>query len=329
VGSYRGIGFALLCVVFGSVAPSAWAWGCQGHQIVALIAEKHLNSNARVMAMQILAAGPIGPDLRRYCGDSGLDAFVDSSTWADDERALRPDTAGWHFLDIPRGQPEGDIAPYCPASTSCITGAIGDQLAVLRNAGAGAQARADALRYIIHFLGDLHQPLHTTTNDDRGGNCVPVTFFGLAPGETNVVNESYAPNLHSIWDTGIVEHFANGRTPQQVADALDAQFSAQLSTWESEPTNVVAWAWQGHQLAEDAVYGALPSKVAVEKPVTVHTCADDAHISTRMLSLHEDLGANYQTVSEKIVQQQLTKAGIRLAAVLNALWPQQVPASAK
>jgi hypothetical protein len=329
VGSSRGICFALLLVVFGSFAPSAWGWGCQGHQIVAFIAEKHLNSNARAMVLQILAAGPIGPDLRRYCGDSGLDAFVDSSTWADDERAVRPDTAGWHFLDIPRGQPAGDIAPYCPAPASCITGAIDDQLAVLRNTGAGVQARADALRYIIHFFGDLHQPLHATTNDDRGGNCVPVTFFGLAPQETNVVNESYAPNLHGIWDTNIIEHFANGRTPEQVAEALDVQFSAQLSAWESEPTNVVAWAWQSHQLAEEAVYGALPSKIAVEKPVTVHTCADDAHISTRMLSLHEELGANYQTVSERIVQQQLTKAGIRLAAALNALWPPQVPAPGK
>lgn len=61
-------------------APSAWGWGCKGHQVVALIAEKNLSPRARAMAMQILAASPISPDLRRYCGVSGLDPFADSST---------------------------------------------------------------------------------------------------------------------------------------------------------------------------------------------------------------------------------------------------------
>ena len=96
----------LLAVLIAAiVAPSAWAWGCKGHQVVALIAENYLNPHARAMVMQILAASPIDPDLPRYCGDSGLGAFADSSTWADDERSIRPDTAGWHFIDIPRGAP--------------------------------------------------------------------------------------------------------------------------------------------------------------------------------------------------------------------------------
>jgi S1/P1 Nuclease len=86
-----------------AVGSTVWAWGCTGHQIVALIAEHHLNPHARAMVMQILAASPISPDLRRYCGDSGLGAFVDASTWADDERGVRRDTADWHFIDIPRG----------------------------------------------------------------------------------------------------------------------------------------------------------------------------------------------------------------------------------
>jgi S1/P1 Nuclease len=95
--------------------PSAWAWGCKGHHIVALIAEEHLNPQARAMVIQILAASANGPDLRRYCGDTGLDAFVDSSTWADDERSIRPDTAGWHFIDIPRGAPERRHRAILPA----------------------------------------------------------------------------------------------------------------------------------------------------------------------------------------------------------------------
>ena len=302
------------------LAPSAWGWGCTGHQVVAVIAEKHLNPHARDMVAQILAAGPIDPALRRFCGANTLDAFADSSTWADDQRSIQPATAGWHFIDIPRGVAKGDIASYCPPSISCITSAIDDQMAILRNINASAQARADALRYIIHFFGDLHQPLHATSNNDLGGNCVPVSFFGAAPQEKNVAKESYAPNLHGIWDTDIVERFANGQTPQQFADEMGIRFKARIPTWLRERVDVVSWAWDSHQIAEDTVYGALPTKVAIEAPVEVNACSDDQHISTRMLSLHEQIGADYQAAAEGVIQEQLTKAGIRLAAALNAVW---------
>jgi hypothetical protein len=272
------------------------------------------------MVAQILAAGPIDPALRRFCGANTLDAFADSSTWADDQRSIQPDTAGWHFIDIPRGVAKGDIAPNCPPSTSCITRAIDDQMAILRNINASAQARADALRYIIHFFGDLHQPLHATSNNDLGGNCVPVSFFGAAPQERNVTKESYAPNLHGIWDTDILERFAGGQTPQQFADEMSVKFKGQIPAWLRERVDVVSWAWESHQLAEDSVYGALPRKVAIETPVEVKACSDDQHISTRMLNLHEQVGADYQAAAEGVIQEQLTKAGIRLAAALNAVW---------
>ena len=317
----RRICSTLFLFAIGGLAPSAWGWGCTGHQVVAMIAERNLNPHARAMVTQILAASPISPDLRRFCGESGLDAFVDSSTWADDERRVRPETSGWHFLDIPRGAPRGDIAQYCPSSTSCATHAIADQLAVLRNLGASAQERAEALRYVIHFIGDLHQPLHATTNDDRGGNCVPVAFFGRSPEETNPLNEDYRPNLHGIWDTDIIEHFADGQTPQQFADEMGIKFKAQIPLWELEPVDVASWAWESHQVAEDTVYGDLPTKIAIEKPMPVNACADNDHISIRMLKLREDLGADYQAAAEGVVQEQLTKAGIRLATALNALWP--------
>jgi len=302
------------------LAPSARGWGCTGHQVVAVIAEEHLSPHARDMVAQILAAGPIDPALRRFCGANTLDAFADSSTWADDQRSIQPDTAGWHFIDIPRGVAKGDIAPYCPPSTSCITRAIDDQMAILRNINASAQARADALRYIIHFFGDLHQPLHATSNNDLGGNCVPVSFFGAAPQERNVTKESYAPNLHGIWDTDILERFAGGQTPQQFADEMSVKFKGQIPAWLRERVDVVSWAWESHQLAEDSVYGALPRKVAIETPVEVKACSDDQHISARMLNLHEQVGADYQAAAEGVIQEQLTKAGIRLAAALNAVW---------
>ena len=77
-----------------------------------------------------------------------------------------------------------------PGDQAAASLALASQLVILRDPTATPQARADALRYIIHFVGDIHQPLHDTTNNDRGGNCVPVAFFGHAPRETNPTSET-------------------------------------------------------------------------------------------------------------------------------------------
>lgn len=324
------VGLGLLA----AVPSTTWAWGCEGHQIVALIAEKHLNLRAKNTALQILAEGPIDPALSRYCKQTGLDPFVDSSTWADDERRIKPDTGPWHFIDIPRGAPKGDFAQYCPASTGCITSALAAQIGILQDLNATAQARADALRFIIHFVGDIHQPLHATTNNDLGGNCVPVTFFDRAPQETNPQRETYAPNLHEIWDVEIIERFLapqNAQAPaspqvadeMREADEVDRDFRAQISSWQSGTLDFDAWAWESHQLAESVAYGRLPHGIPIEAPRTVADCADDDHISTRMLHLDERLAADYQNAAAPVVQQQLAKAGARLAALLNSLWPTQ------
>lgn len=312
---------ALVLLAAAGPCPSARAWGCKGHQVVALLAEKHLNSRARLSVEQILAAGPIRPDLQRFCQDKGLDAFADSSTWADDERTVHPDTAGWHFIDIPRGVSGGDLETYCPQATGCVRNAIADQMKVLRNSDASAQARADALRYIIHFVADLHQPLHTTTNSDRGGNCVPLAFFGHEPEQTDPVKENYKPNLHGIWDTEIIERLAGGRTAQELADDLDQKFKIQISKWQSQPVDLTSWVWESHQIAEDVTYGDLPTRIAVEPPRQVNTCADNDHISKRMLSLHEQIRYPYERDAEVVVEESLAKAGARLAAIIDSLWP--------
>jgi S1/P1 Nuclease len=311
----------LFTLVVLATVPTVWGWGCKGHEIVALIAEAHLTPRARAMAFKILAGSPISATLSRYCKEPGLDAFVDSSTWADDERTVLPDTAPWHFIDIPRGARESSINEYCPPATGCVTTALADQLAILRNRNATAQAHADALRFIIHFVGDIHQPLHDTTNDDRGGNCVPVAFFDRAPHETNPTDENYNPNLHEVWDVEIIERFMNGQTPQQAADELEEMFHAQMPAWRSQSANFKSWAWESHQLAESTTYGRLPTKIAIETPRPVESCADDDHISARMLRLNENLGSEYQDAAAPVVREQLAKAGIRLAALLNSIWP--------
>jgi hypothetical protein len=311
---------ALVLATLG-VAPSARAWGCEGHQIIALIAEAHLNPRARSMAFQILSAGPISQNLPRFCGKSGFDPLVDSSTWADDVRSLRPETAAWHFINIPRGARHGRLARYCPSADGCLTSALAAELRILRSPRTGAQARADALRFVIHLVGDLHQPMHAVTNNDRGGNCVPIAFFGRSPQLVNPQREDYSPNLHAVWDAEVLERASRGKTLQRLARELDRKFHARMAAWESQRPDFAAWAWETHALADTIAYGRLPRPIPIETPRKVATCADNKHISSRMLRLHEKLGRHYQTAAAPVVEEQLTKAGIRLATLLNSLWP--------
>ncbi|MGH9687224.1 MAG: S1/P1 nuclease [Candidatus Acidiferrales bacterium] len=315
---------ALVC----ATCPSARAWGCEGHQTIALIAEARLTPRARTTALKILAASPIDPSLTRYCRPRSTDPFADASTWADDVRSVRPDTARWHFIDIPRDAHRGNLAKYCPPATGCVVSALEAQVRVLKNPRASAAARADALRFVIHFVGDIHQPLHDVTNNDLGGNCVPVEFFGERPRETSAARESFSSNLHWVWDVGLINYFIIPAIPHMghwepsllFARDFDAKYRAQIHVWKSQPIDFAAWAWESHALADSVAYGDLPRAIPVESPAPVSSCADDNHVGERMLRYHESLGAAYEAAAAPVVQQQLAKAGARLAAVLNSLW---------
>jgi hypothetical protein len=308
--------FAALALAF-TACPSALAWGCEGHLIIAYVAEAHLSARARAAAIKILSASPIDPGLSRYCRPRNADPFVDASTWADDYRSVDPETAAWHFIDIPRGAHRGRLARYCPPARGCVVSALEEQLRVLKNPRASATARADALRFIIHLVGDIHQPLHDVTNDDLGGNCVPVEFLGAFPMETNVARELFEPNLHQIWDVSIIGQFGRGNSALRVAMDLNRNFRLQIAGWESQPVDFAAWAWEGHALADAVAYGKLPRAVPVEPPRFTDSCAD-GNIGLRMFRLHENLGPAYESVAAPVVQQQLAKAGARLAHVLNS-----------
>ncbi len=299
----------------------AWPWGCDGHQAVAMIAEKHMNAHALEMANKLLQSEPIDPVLSRYCSNQGLDLMADSSTWADDLRSSRPEAGPWHYIDIPRDAPRSVIAESCPASTGCVTSAIAHQIDLLRSHGTDARTRADALRFIIHFVGDLHQPLHCVSNNDLGGNCVPINFFGDAPVEKNPQYESYTPNLHGIWDSAIIQRMRGTETVAQWAAALDRQFRPHVGRWEKQGINVENWAWESHELADSVVYAKLPVAIRVEKPVMVKGCSDDDHLSMRLLKLHEQVSQQYVDAVAPTINQQIAKAGVRLAMVLNQVWP--------
>lgn len=312
---------SLLFFAVVSLPAPAHAWGCEGHQVVALLAEKHLTPHALAMAKKILADGPIDPKLSRYCKEGGADPVADASTWPDDIRPLRPDTPPWHYIDIPRGTKIRDLEKFCDPKESCVTHAIKAQLAILRSSETDRSKRADALRFLIHFVGDVHQPMHAITNNDEGGNCVPVAFFEVQTQLRNAQTESYAPNLHGVWDTNILGRATTGKTVDQVASDLDQSFQNKMARWQKGPANIDTWAWESYRLAMRKVYPKLPVRDAVESPKPIASCADDNHVSARMLKLNERLQDPYQSMAVPVVRERLAQAGARLAMLLNQLWP--------
>jgi hypothetical protein len=300
----------LLVLLFWPTA--AQAWGCKGHQTVALIAEKHLTPEARQWVLKLLSENPIDPKLNRYCGGASRDAMADASTWADDVRGERKN-GPWHYIDIPRGSKRGPLEPFC-GQEGCVTRAISEQLAILKDPKADAVKRAEALRYIIHFVGDLHQPLHTVTNADEGGNCVPVKYFRRGPHEHN---HSFSPNLHSIWDTAILERDAEGADPAEYAETLDAQFAADIEGWQKAGIHVDEWVWEGYDFAENVVYGDLTPKVAIEPNVVVHSCSDDNNLGERLLHQNITAGEAYQEKAASVTEKRIAEGGVRLAMILN------------
>ena len=313
-----GVGALALAVA----APGAQAWGCKGHQTVALIGGKHLTPAAKEMVEALLSANPIDPALKRWCGNATTDVMVDASTWPDDVRSQRRNGA-WHYIDIPREAKKpangSGLAAYCRAQ-SCVTEAIKAQLTILEDKTADAAKRADALRYIIHFVGDLHQPMHGVDNNDHGGNCVPVQYLRAEPrlNTRRPQDEDYSPNLHSIWDTNIVERDMEVGDPWRYADDLDAAFATQIPAWEKAGIDIDAWAWESHDAANRVAYGAFSTVIAREAPMTVKTCADDNDIAGRMLKKHLVADDAYQAAAAPVVQERIEEAGVRLAMILNA-----------
>jgi hypothetical protein len=255
-------GFAVLAMFAGSLP--LMGWGPEGHSLVARIAEAQLTPLARARVKEIL-----GPDK----------SMASVASWADEVRRSRAESGPWHYIDIPIDQPHLDMARDCPKG-DCVIAKIADLRKTLRDPDSTPEQRREALMYLIHFVGDMHQPLHCSDNNDRGGNGVRVVFFDRQT------------NLHSVWDSGLVGRLG---TEDQLFPGLSKESARRAKKWSKG--TVEDWAEEAHRASQKVVYGKLP-KVAAGTPVP--------------------LGAAYEKVADPLVRVQLEKGGARLAAVLNA-----------
>jgi len=237
------------------------AWGHEGHQIIALIAEHYMTDSAKAKATALLDG-------------SGIDAIA---SWADDYRRDHRETASWHYIDCPLAEPRIDMARDCQHG-DCVVAKTEEFLGVLRDPAATQAAKAEALKFVVHFVGDLHQPLHDEDNHDKGGNTRYVVF------------ERHPDNLHWVWDTGLLEHI--NRDPAELAEELEKRITAQdVADWEKG--TVLDWANEGHHLAQAVAYGDLGDESPA--PIT----------------------AAYEKQADPAIEVQLERAAVRLAWLLN------------
>jgi hypothetical protein len=306
----------------------ALAWGCDGHRAVVLIAERLLAPGTLAAAKATLAASPADPGLKHFCDPVSDDPLADAATWADDYREVDPATFGWHFVNVPRSVSLTPLnEPRHCRGGNCVIDAIVVQFRALTTSPDPA-VKANALRFIIHFVGDLHQPLHATTNGDRGGNCVPVTYHDRVPQENPNGNGDYSPNLHGVWDTSMIRALM---TTKALADAralsayIVAQHAPPATVAAQRPTKdvVTRWARGSHELGRTVVYPRLSVPVPLEPAAALplDSCTGNNDVVHRMLAKHEVIDARYEKAAVPVVLTQLRLAGIRLAAAIKAAYP--------
>ena len=294
--------------------------------MIALIARAHLTAEASAAVDQLLRENPIDPTLNRFCKDRPADLMADSATWADDARNIEK-TSEWHYIDIPLAidtgaVPEGDALKWCPPLTDgrpgCIVTAIDYEWSILRDTKQAGAARAKALRYLIHFSGDLSQPLHATDNHDRGGNCTAITFFPAL----NQDNQK-PKNLHAIWDYELLarELKSSNSTQPEYARKVDQGFSSDWNAWGQSKTDITGWAWESHKVAGSVAYGDLKPRIPVE-PATAGL-ADQAGCDAerdKVAGLQISIGQEYAAEALPVIREQLARAGYRLAGLLNQIF---------
>jgi hypothetical protein len=270
--------FVLACLLLA--APLALAWGALGHRLIGEIAERHLTPAARAQ-VDLLLAGEPEPTL------AGVANWADTMRNDDPERFKR--TSRWHYVNAKGGGCDFELPRDCPDG-DCVIAAIDKQRAILGDRGQPLAARREALKFLVHLIGDVHQPMHAGNRTDSGGNGFQISLrTDLEPeayARAKYVNGVMGTNLHSVWDYYILGE--SRLTLQQYADKLDALPWPPAAGASLSPPE--AWARESCGLID--ARGLYP----------------DAH----------KMDHTYLDRMRPLAEQRVRQAAYRLAAVLNA-----------
>ncbi len=212
-------------VYFVIAASPCFGWGKDGHQITGTIATHYLTPEAKAAIQALL-------------GDQSL---ADVSTWADEIRSDR--AYRWanplHYSNVKPGEAEFDLSRDCP-ERGCVVSAINKYTGILSDKDASHAEKTEALKFLIHFVGDIHQPLHVSHAKDKGGNDIKVELF------------HNLTNLHRLWDSGLI-HWTKKQWTDYATELRQGITPEQLAEW-SKVTDSSDWATESYKLALSHAY---------------------------------------------------------------------------
>jgi hypothetical protein len=276
--------FAIIAALALVPAP-ALAWGKTGHRVVAAIADTQLSGLARAHVEQILGPG---------------ESLDEAANWPDEMRSApepfwQKTATPWHYVTL-----NGIIYDHAPPEGDALE-ALNHFSAVLKDPNASLADKRLALRFIVHLVGDLHQPLHVGKCCDKGGNDVKVTWFGKPT------------NLHAVWDSQLVDDEQLSFT--ELAAKLERHISPQdvVKWWDINPRD---WISESAEIRE-----------------TLYPTARDMPKPPKRKKLKKgtlpDLSYTYVYKFTPVMERRLSQGGVRLAAYLNALFAEPQPLPAK
>lgn len=227
------------------------SWGVIGHRAIGKIAENHLTSNAKAAVHDLL----------------GGETLADASTWADEVRN-QPEyksTAPWHYINLPLGLSYSDFQQRVEGmSEANVFSALQQQEQIVADKAAPREKKIEALKFIVHFVGDLHQPMHVSRAEDKGGNTIQLNYNGQGT------------NLHSVWDSKLIER--EGTDYQQLTEKCDHASPAQIRQWQNDP--VIKWLWESYEIS---------SKLYAEVDAMKSRSIDDSYYTAHIGIIHERL----------------------------------------
>ena len=290
--------FCMALILLAVNVPDSAAWGPQGHRVIGLIADGHLKSEVKELIAEKF----------------NINSLADVATWADRTRKKRKEESSWHYTNIEEGQWTYNAERDCP-DRACVTEKIHEFSGILVDRSTSLRERKDALKFLVHFVGDVHQPLHLGNLKDRGGGTLRFLYKGKVA------------SLHYLWDGGLIDW--GGETPQ-VGVAADSNAAVTQTrppkAWSLFPAGVARSRRVGGAslLKYAARLNGRVSEVEVST-WSLSTVSDWANES-RSLALKEaynvdkeDLSKAYIKRGQEIINLRLTQAGVRLAHLLNTI----------
>lgn len=197
------------------------SWGHKGHKVIALIAHDHIDPGA-IPGMDALLQGQ---------------KMEDVASWADDVAHDDPhyrNTAPWHFLDMRSGLnyaqfKQAVLSQHQPNLYTAILKSKND----LANKQLSIEKRQEALKFLIHLVGDAHQPMHVSREEDKGGNAIELTFDGRNT------------NLHALWDSGLLDR--DRKSNEKTVRDCDKATNDEIKKWQQD--DPMTWLWESYQIS--------------------------------------------------------------------------------